>query len=173
MTYAFERPSLLGATVHDMIGYARPEASRAEITVAAAAAEADRFIRLLPEGYDTPMARAPMSGGELQRLGLARAILVGARVIVLDDATSSLDTATEVKVTQALTKVLAGRTSLVVAHRRATAARADLVAWLDGGRIRALAPHQQLWAQPDYRGVFAADGPIGDLNPTTFSARNL
>jgi ATP-binding cassette subfamily B protein len=157
VTYAFERPALLGNTVHDMIAYARPEASRAEVAAAAAAAQADRFIRLLPEGYDTPLARAPMSGGELQRLGLARAILVGARVIVLDDATSSLDTATEVKVAEALQRVLSGRTSLVVAHRAATAARADLVAWLDSGRIRALAPHLVLWSDPAYRAVFAVD----------------
>ncbi|MGH3935276.1 MAG: ABC transporter ATP-binding protein, partial [Pseudonocardiaceae bacterium] len=157
VTYAFERPALLGATVSDMIAYARPEASRAEVVAAATSAQADRFIRLLPEGYDTPLTQAPMSGGELQRLGLARAILVGAQVIVLDDATSSLDTATEVKVAQALQRVLAGRTSLVVAHRRATAARADLVAWLDAGRIRALAPHHVLWSDPDYRAIFAIE----------------
>jgi ATP-binding cassette subfamily B protein len=162
VTYAFERPALLGATVHDMIAYARPEASRAEVAAAAAIAQADRFIRSLPEGYDTPLAQAPMSGGELQRLGLARAVLVGARVIVLDDATSSLDTATEVKVAQALERVLAGRTSLVVAHRRATAARADLVAWLDAGRIRALAPHLVLWSDPDYRAVFAVVDDVED-----------
>jgi ATP-binding cassette subfamily B protein len=155
VTYAFERPALLGATVHDMIAYARPEASRAEVTAAAAIAQADRFIRLLPAGYDTPLVRAPLSGGELQRLGLARAILVDARVIILDDATSSLDTATEVKVIHALQRVLAGRTSLVVAHRAATAARTDLVAWLHAGRIRALAPHSVLWEDPDYRAVFA------------------
>lgn len=155
VTYAFERPALLGATVHDMIAYARPEASRAEVQAAAGVAQADRFVRLLPDGYDTPLAKAPMSGGELQRLGLARAVLTDARVIVLDDATSSLDTATEVKVTAALRQVLAGRTSLVVAYRAATAARADLVAWLDGGRIRDVAPHHVLWAHPDYRTVFA------------------
>lgn len=160
VTYAFERPALLGATVHDMIAYARPEASRAEVEAAAAVAQADRFIQRLPEGYDTLLAQAPMSGGELQRLGLARAVLTGARVIVLDDATSSLDTATEVKVAQALERVLAGRTSLVVAHRAATAARADLVAWLDAGRIRALAPHAALWAEPSYRAIFAPGGDV-------------
>ncbi|MGH3940674.1 MAG: ABC transporter ATP-binding protein [Pseudonocardiaceae bacterium] len=157
VTYAFERPALLGATVHDMIAYARPTASRADVVAAASIAQADRFIRLLPAGYDTPMAQAPMSGGELQRLGLARAILIDARVLILDDATSSLDTATEVKVAQALERVLAGRTSLVVAHRAVTAARADLVAWLDAGRIRALAPHLALWPDREYRAVFATD----------------
>ncbi len=162
VTYAFERPALLGTTVHDMITYGRPDISRADVEAAAAAAQADRFIRLLPEGYDTPLARAPMSGGELQRLGLAKAIVSGARVIVLDDATSSLDTATEVKVAAALERVLAGRTSLVVAHRAATAARADLVAWIDDGHIRALAPHAVLWSDADYRAVFAADATTGD-----------
>lgn len=157
VTYAFERPGLLGATVYDMIAYARPESSPAEVAEAATIAQADRFIRLLPDGYATPLTRAPMSGGELQRLGLARAVLVDARVIVLDDAMSSLDTATEVKVAQALKQVLVGRTSLVVAHRAAAAARADLVAWLDAGRIRALAPHWVLWSDPGYRAVFAVD----------------
>jgi ATP-binding cassette subfamily B protein len=156
VAYAFERPALLGATVHDMIAYARPEASRAEVRAAARTAAADDFVRALPAGYDTPLDRAPLSGGELQRLGLARAALTGARVLVLDDATSSLDTATELKVTLALQRLLAHRTSLVVARRPATAARADLVAWLDGGRIRALAPHADLWPDPAYRAVFAA-----------------
>ena len=157
VTYAFDRPALVGATVHDMIAYSRPEVSRAEVEAAAAAAQADRFIRLLPDGYQTLLRHAPMSGGELQRLGLARAIVADARVIVLDDATSSLVTATEVKIVDALGGILARRTSLVVAHRAATAARADLVAWLDRGRIRVLAPHAQLWADPSYRAVFAAD----------------
>lgn len=157
VTYAFERPALLGATVHDMIAYARPQATRAEVTEAASVAQADRFIRLLPQGYDTPLAHAPMSGGELQRLGLARAVVAGARVVVLDDATSSLDTATEMQVAQALQRVFAGRTSVVVAHRAATASRADLVAWLDGGHIRAVAPHAALWSDPSYRAVFGID----------------
>ncbi|WP_158581634.1 ABC transporter ATP-binding protein [Actinomadura spongiicola] len=158
VAYAFERPALLGATVHDTIAYARPDATRAEVRRAADIAAADAFVRALPNGYDTLLADAPMSGGELQRLGLARAALTDARIVVLDDATSSLDTATEAKVTRALRRILAGRTSLVVARRPATAARADLVAWLDGGRVRALAPHAELWHDPDYRAVFGS-GP--------------
>jgi len=158
VAYAFERPALLGDTVHDTIAYARPDASRAEVRRAARAADADAFVLALPDGYDTPLDRAPLSGGELQRLGLARAALTDARIVVLDDATSSLDTATEMKVTRALQRILAGRTSLVVARRPATAARADLVAWLDGGRVRALAAHADLWPDPGYRAVFAASG---------------
>ncbi|TYK52488.1 ATP-binding cassette domain-containing protein [Actinomadura decatromicini] len=165
VAYAFERPAPLGATVHDTIAYARPDATRAEVRRAARAAAADDFVRALPEGYDTPLARAPFSGGELQRLGLARAALADARIVVLDDATSSLDTATELKVTEALRRVLAGRTSLVVARRPATAARADLVAWLDAGRIRALAPHAELWPDPRYRAVFDARPPADAAAP--------
>ncbi|MBO0821767.1 MAG: hypothetical protein J2P26_13070, partial [Nocardiopsaceae bacterium] len=83
-----------------------------------------------------------------------------ARLLILDDATSSLDTITEMLVSQAITERLRGRTRLIVAHRAATAARADLVAWLEEGRIRALAPHADLWQDPDYRGLFGADLPI-------------
>ncbi|GAA4305008.1 hypothetical protein GCM10023178_12370 [Actinomadura luteofluorescens] len=157
VAYAFERPALLGATVRETIAYARPGATRAEVHRAARDAVADAFIRALPNGYDTPLDRAPLSGGELQRLGLARAALGDDRIVLLDDATSSLDTATEMKVTQALRQILAGRTSLVVARRPATAARADLVAWLDAGRVRALAPHAELWADPAYRAVFSTE----------------
>ncbi|WP_131737164.1 ABC transporter ATP-binding protein [Actinomadura roseirufa] len=168
VAYAFERPAPLGATVHDTIAYARPDATREEVRRAARAAAADTFVQALPDGYDTPLDRAPLSGGEAQRLGLARAALTDARILVLDDATSSLDTATEVHVTRALQRILAGRTSLVVARRPATAARADLVAWLDAGRVRALGPHADLWSDPGYRAVFspgpapsdAADVPV-------------
>jgi ATP-binding cassette subfamily B protein len=108
---------------------------------------------------DTPVADAPLSGGEVQRLGLARAFAHGGQLLVLDDATSSLDTATEARVTEAITSGLAGRTRLIVAHRPATADRADLVAWLDSGRIRAVAPHRCLWErEPEYREVFRASG---------------
>ena len=155
VSYAFERPALLGSTIEAAIAYGRPSASRAEVEQAAEAAQADGFVRRLPAGYATQPARVPLSGGEVQRLGLARAIAQGGRVLVLDDATSSLDTATEVQVEAALAALAAGRTSLVVAHRAAAAARADLVAWLDGGRIRALAPHVLLWDDPEYQAVFA------------------
>ncbi|MEV0970066.1 ABC transporter ATP-binding protein [Microtetraspora glauca] len=157
VAYAFDRPVLLGRTVRDALTYGRVDASDEEIEKAITVARAEGFVRLLPDGVDTPLAATHLSGGELQRLGLARAVAHGGRVLVLDDATSSLDTVTEAQVTRALTDGLAGRTRLVVAHRAATAARADLVAWLDGGRIRAIGPHARLWAsEPDYRAVFAA-----------------
>jgi ATP-binding cassette subfamily B protein len=142
--YAFARPALFGATIADAIG--------GDAVVAARAACADPFIRRLTDGYRTPPAETPLSGGELQRLGLARAFAHPGRVLILDDATSSLDTVTEVQIGDALTHD--PRTRLIIAHRAGTAARADRVAWLDGGRIRACAPHHELWSDPAYREVF-------------------
>ncbi|MFC5829455.1 ATP-binding cassette domain-containing protein, partial [Nonomuraea insulae] len=147
--YAFERPVLVGETIGDAIGGSSAEAARA--------ACADAFIRRLPLGYATPLPDAPMSGGERQRIGLARAFAQGERLLVLDDATSSLDTVTERQVGQALTTDPRGRTRLIAAHRLATAARADRVIWLDDGTLRACAPHHVLWQDPGYRAVFQGD----------------
>ena len=151
--YAFERPVLVGETIGEAIGR-----EPAAVREAALAARADSFVRRLPAGYDTPLATAPMSGGERQRLGLARAFAQGERLLVLDDATSSLDTVTEREVSRALTGDPLGRTRLIVAHRLATAARADQVVWLEGGTVRAAGPHRELWRDPDYRAVFQGGG---------------
>ncbi|MFE2728142.1 ATP-binding cassette domain-containing protein [Kitasatospora sp. NPDC059327] len=145
--YAFERPVLVGRTVREALDGAGPEQ--------AASARADAFLRGLPAGWDTPLDELRLSGGELQRLGLTRLLAQPARVLVLDDAMSGLDLATEYHVTEALDRATRGRTRLVVAHRASAAARADLVAWLDAGRLRALAPHTDLLADPDYRATLA------------------
>ncbi|MFC4586788.1 ATP-binding cassette domain-containing protein [Sphaerisporangium corydalis] len=156
--YAFERPVLFGGTLAEAITVGRPpDVAR----TAARAAAADPFIRRLPRSYGTPVDEAPMSGGERQRVGLARAFAHGGRLLVLDDATSSLDTVTEFQVARALTEELRDRTRVIVAHRAATAARADLVVWLDGGRIRGRGRHDVLWRDPGYRAVFQLDGPPG------------
>ncbi|MGN9906890.1 ABC transporter ATP-binding protein [Phytohabitans sp. LJ34] len=147
---AFERPVLVGGTVADAVGLGLP---RDRVRAAAHATHAHEFVSRLPEGYDTPLDEAPMSGGEAQRLGLARAWHAD-RLLVLDDATSSVDTATEVRIAAALTGSGAGRTRLVVTHRAATAGRADLVVWLAEGRVRAVGRHADLWADPEYREVF-------------------
>jgi ATP-binding cassette subfamily B protein len=157
VAYAFEQPALLGATVHDAIAYACPDLAREQVEVAAEMAQADNFIRRLPAGYDTLLADAPLSGGEAQRLGLARAFAQDARLVVLDDATSSLDTLTEALVAEAITARLHGRTRVVVAHRASTAARADLVAWIDDGNLCGLASHEDLWTDPGYRAVFSEE----------------
>ncbi|GIE75538.1 ABC transporter ATP-binding protein [Actinoplanes philippinensis] len=155
VTYAFDRPTLIGTTVHDAIRFGRDDLTSADVLAAARAARADTFIRRLPQGYDTPLAQAPLSGGESQRLGLARALVRPARVYVLDDATSGLDTVTEDEVGRAITTLLAGRTRVVVAHRAATAAACDHVVWFDRGRVRAAGRHSDLWLDPGYRDLFA------------------
>ncbi len=159
--YAFERPVLLGDTLGDAIAFGPGELDPGAVTRAARAAGADGFVRRLPAGYATPRADAPLSGGEAQRIGLARAFAHGDRLLVLDDATSSLDTVTERHVARALLHDPRGRTRLLTTHRAATAARADLVAWLDSGRLRALAPHRELWQQPAYRALFATAAAEG------------
>jgi ATP-binding cassette subfamily B protein len=144
---AFERPVLIGGTVADAIGLGL-DGDR--VRAAARATRTHEFVARLPRGYDTPLGEAPLSGGEAQRLGLARA-WPATRVLVLDDATSSLDVVTEMSVQRALGD---GRTRLVVTHRAATAARADAVAWLDGGRLRGVGRHDDLWTDPEYRDLF-------------------
>ncbi|SCL72628.1 ATP-binding cassette, subfamily B [Micromonospora citrea] len=165
--HAFDRPVLVGETVHDAIGLALPDGSArppadgapatAPVLAVARAAQVADVVARLPEGFRTRLADAPLSGGEAQRLGLARAF-PAERLLILDDATSSLDTATEHRIARAVADGAGGRTRLVVTHRATTAAAADLVAWLDGGRLRAVAPHRRLWADPDYRAVFAPGG---------------
>jgi ATP-binding cassette, subfamily B, bacterial len=156
--YAFERPALLGDTVEDTIGLGLSAPSPARIREAARTARADDFVRRLSDGYATALTDAPRSGGESQRLGLARAFAHGGRLLILDDALSSLDTVTEAHITEALLDGGSSATRLLVAHRAATAARADAVAWLDGGRLRAVGRHEELWRTPAYREAFAEAG---------------
>lgn len=159
--YAFERPALLGDTIGDTIGFgvAAPDPDR--ITEAARTAHADTFVRRLPRGYATPVADAPLSGGEAQRLGLARAFAHGGRLLILDDALSSLDTVTEHHITEVLFRSATRSSRLIVAHRVSTAARADAVVWLEGGRVRARGSHAELWQLAGYRGVFGAGDARG------------
>jgi ATP-binding cassette subfamily B protein len=152
--YAFARPALLGGTVEQAIGLGLASPSPDRVRAAARTALADDFVRRLPDGYDTAVADAPRSGGESQRLGLARAFAHGGRLLILDDALSSLDTVTERHITDALLGDGPGTTRLLVAHRSATAACADAVAWLDEGRVRAVGRHEELWRLAEYRAVF-------------------
>ncbi|NJP67794.1 ABC transporter ATP-binding protein [Streptomyces sp. ventii] len=154
VAYAFAAPALFGATVSEAVAFGAGAADPATVREAARAAEADDFVRLLPHGYDTPMDRAPLSGGERQRLGLARAFARPGRLLILDDATSGLDTATERRVQRALDRYEGRRTRLIVAHRASTAARADTVLWLEEGAVRAVGRHERLWRDPSYRAVF-------------------
>ncbi|MEV7061902.1 ABC transporter ATP-binding protein [Streptomyces collinus] len=170
--YAFARPALLGGTIGQALGLGLPSPSPGRIREAARTALADDFVRRLPDGYDTAVADAPRSGGESQRLGLARAFAHGGRLLILDDALSSLDTVTERHITDALFGDGPGTTRLLVAHRGATAACADAVAWLNGGRVRAVGRHEELWRLAEYRAVFGegagpADTGDSDVPPVS------
>ncbi|MFD8493861.1 ABC transporter ATP-binding protein [Amycolatopsis sp. NPDC059657] len=154
--YAFERPALLGATVAEAVGYGS-WAGDGAVEDACRRAQVHDVVVRLPLGYHTPLTETPLSGGEAQRLGLARAIVHNPKILILDDATASLDTVTEAAVEQAIESALPGRTRIVVTHRATTAARADLVAWLEDGRVRAVAPHRTLMREPGYRAVFTED----------------
>jgi ATP-binding cassette, subfamily B, bacterial len=163
--YGFARPALFGETVGEAIAFGHDAPPDEQLEEAARAARADDFIRLLPEGYATALAQAPMSGGEVQRMGLARTFAHAGRVLVLDDVAASLDTVTEHHISGVLTGALGDRTRLIVGHRASTVARMDAVIWLERGRLRAMAPHHELWQNPDYRMLFEAE-PSTPATPT-------
>ncbi|HUE27470.1 MAG TPA: ATP-binding cassette domain-containing protein, partial [Solirubrobacteraceae bacterium] len=149
-------PFLFSATVHDNIAYARPDASREDVERAAQAAQADGFIRALPKGYDTLIGERgfTLSGGQRQRIAIARAVLADPRILILDDATSSVDASTEQEIKLALREVMAGRTTFVVAHRLSTIALADEIAVLDDGTIAERGTHDELLEfSPLYREI--------------------
>ena len=139
-------PFLFSATVHENIAYARGEATREEVRRAAAAAQADGFIERLPKGYDTRIGERglTLSGGQRQRIAIARAILADPRILILDDATSSVDASTEYEIKSALREVLAGRTTFVIAHRLSTIALADRILVLERGELVADGSHHEL-----------------------------
>ncbi|MER7851978.1 ABC transporter ATP-binding protein/permease [Streptomyces griseobrunneus] len=157
IAYAFARPALPGTTVEDTIAFGPWTAGPAAVREGARAARADGFVGLLPYGYATPLTDAPLSGGERQRLGLARAFAHPGRLLILDDALSGLDTVTEHHVRRALDERAGRCTRVIVAHRLSSAARADQVLWLEDGRVRATGPHEELWADPEYRAVFRTE----------------
>ncbi|CAO3302410.1 MULTISPECIES: ABC transporter transmembrane domain-containing protein [unclassified Pseudomonas] len=141
-----QNPSLCRGTVEANIRYGRPEATLAEVEAAARGAHADEFIRQLPQGYQTQLGEGGigLSGGQRQRLAIARALLVDAPILLLDEATSALDAQSEYLIQQALPSLMAGRTTLVIAHRLATVQHAERIAVIDQGRLVAVGTHRQL-----------------------------
>jgi len=137
---------LFSASIADNIAYARPEASREEIELAAQRAQADEFIRDLPGGYDTVVGERglTLSGGQRQRVAIARALLADPRILILDDATSSVDATTEAAIKAGLREAMTGRTTLIIAHRLSTVSLADEVVVMDGGRIVDRGSHEEL-----------------------------
>ncbi|WP_374118500.1 ABC transporter ATP-binding protein [Streptomyces sp. 8L] len=137
---------LFSDSVRANIAYGRRDAIQADVERAARLAQADRFIAALPEGYDTRVGEQglTLSGGQRQRIALARAILTDPRLLVLDDATSAVDARVEHEIHEALRGVMAGRTTLLIAHRRSTLGLADRIAVLDGGRLADIGTHDEL-----------------------------
>jgi ABC-type multidrug transport system fused ATPase/permease subunit len=137
---------LFTASIAENIAYAQPRASRVQIEAAARRAQADGFIRGLPDGYDTLVGERglTLSGGQRQRVAIARALLADPRVLILDDATSSVDATTEAEIKTGLGEAMAGRTTFVIAHRLSTVSLADEVVVLDGGRIVDRGTHEEL-----------------------------
>jgi len=137
---------LFTASIADNIAYARPGASLEEIEAAARRAQADGFIRKLPQGYETLVGERglTLSGGQRQRVAIARALLADPRVLILDDATSSVDATTEAAIKTGLAEAMAGRTTFVIAHRLSTVSLADEVVVMDGGRIVDRGTHEEL-----------------------------
>ena len=137
---------IFGASARENIRYGRPDASNADIEAAARAAAADEFIRKLPQGYETFLGErgARLSGGQKQRIAIARAILKNPPILLLDEATSSLDSESERLVQDALEKLMRNRTTLVIAHRLATAINSDRIVVIDRGRILGMGRHEQL-----------------------------
>jgi ABC-type multidrug transport system fused ATPase/permease subunit len=149
-------PFLFSATIHDNIAYARPDATREEVERAAEVAQAAHFIEKLPKGYDTLVGERglTLSGGQRQRIAIARAVLADPRILVLDDATSSVDASTEQEIKQALAEVMAGRTTFVIAHRLSTIALADEIVVLEHGTVAAHGSHDELLEEsPLYREI--------------------
>ncbi|MCX4762316.1 ABC transporter ATP-binding protein/permease [Streptomyces sp. NBC_01275] len=159
---------LFSDTVRANIAYGRPDATQEQIEAAARAAQADRFIAELPDGYDTTVGEhgLTLSGGQRQRVALARAILTDPRLLVLDDATSAVDAQVEHEIHEALKEVMRGRTTLLIAHRRSTLGLADRIAVLDAGRLAALGTHEELQEHSAlYRRLLTDPDELGGVSP--------
>ncbi len=139
-------PFLFSATVRENIAFGRPDATEEEIVAAARAAQAHEFIEQLPQGYDTMVGERgiTLSGGQRQRVAIARALAIDPRILILDDATASVDATTEARIRLGLREAMKGRTTIIIAHRLSTIALADEIIVLDGGRVTARGTHEVL-----------------------------
>ncbi len=150
-------PFLFSATVRDNIAFGRADATDEQIEHAARLAQAHEFIAALPEGYDTVIGERgiTLSGGQRQRLAIARALVLDPRILILDDATASVDATTEAQIRVGLREVMRERTTIIIAHRLSTIALADELVVLDEGRIAARGTHEQLIASSAvYRDIY-------------------
>ena len=164
-----QEPFMFDDTIAANIAYSKPGASRAEIEAAARAAAAHDFIAALPNGYEALAGEAGvrLSGGQRQRIAIARAFLKDAPILLLDEATSALDAESEAQVQVALARLMAGRTTLVIAHRLATVRGADRIYVLDQGRVAEVGDHDALIARG---GLYARLAAAQDLSPSPEAA---
>jgi ATP-binding cassette subfamily B multidrug efflux pump len=155
LAIVMQEPFLFAGTIAENIGYGRDHAGREDVEAAARAVDADRFIRQLPDGYDTVLGErgSGLSEGQRQLLAFARAILADPRILILDEATSRIDTRTEQTIQKALRTILQGRTSIVIAHRLSTVRNADVILVIDAGRIVERGSHRDLM---EANGLYAA-----------------
>ncbi|MBT2488176.1 ABC transporter ATP-binding protein [Streptomyces sp. ISL-96] len=159
---------LFSDTVRANIAYGLPDATDEQVLAAARAAQADRFISELPNGYDTTVGEhgLTLSGGQRQRIALARAILTDPRLLLLDDATSAVDARVEHEIHEALKSVMAGRTTLLIAHRRSTLNLADRIAVIDDGRLSDIGTHEELQERSAlYRRLLTDPDELGGVSP--------
>jgi ATP-binding cassette subfamily B protein len=150
-------PFLFSASVRENIAFGAPGASDEDVEQAALLAQAHEFIAELPEGYDTIIGERgiTLSGGQRQRLAIARALVKNPRILILDDATASVDATTEARIRLGLREAMKGRTTLIVAHRLSTIALADELVVLEGGRIACRGTHEELIeSSPVYREIY-------------------
>jgi len=169
----FEEAFLFSDSIATNIAYGRPDATRADIESAARAAEADDFIRALPDGYDAVIGERglTLSGGQRQRLALARAMITDPRVLILDDATSAVDPATEAAIHSTLHRLTADRTTILIAHRRSTLSLADTVAMVVAGSVVDSGTHKELMGRClPYRDLLGGDGEEIDSGQLTDTA---
>ena len=152
-----QESTLFATTIRENIAFGRPDATEEEIVEAAHAAQAHEFIVTFPDGYDTKVGErgATLSGGQRQRVAIARTLLTDPRILILDDATSSVDTQTEHLIQKALTNLMKGRTSVIIAQRLSTVRLADQIMMLEKGRIAAAGKHEELFDRsPLYRKIY-------------------